>query len=74
MNYEIIKYNNRKLYSKDASRYVTLKEVADLVKSGFNVRVTKNEDDTDITRDVLIGILKYTDIKSTMLLDLVRRN
>lgn len=48
----IKKYTNRKLYDLSRSRYITLEEVAALIKEGKQVKVvdaTSNEDLTNVT-------------------------
>ena len=54
----IKRYSNRKLYDTRDSRYVTLLEVADLIRSGQDVRVIDNgtkEDKTDVTLALILS-------------------
>jgi len=53
MKHELTRYNNRKLYSKSASQYVTLGDVVLMVKAGEQVRVVQYEGGEDITTRVL---------------------
>ncbi len=53
----IKRYANRKLYNTQASRYITLKGIADLIDSGEEVRVVDNETGEDITSVALSQIL-----------------
>ena len=46
---KIIKYSNRKLYSKDLKGYVTLSELLDYVKQGKSLEVVDNTTKQDIT-------------------------
>jgi polyhydroxyalkanoate synthesis repressor PhaR len=45
----IKRYGNRKLYDTQESRYVTLEDVAALVKAGEDVQVVDNESGEDLT-------------------------
>ncbi|MCB1866909.1 MAG: polyhydroxyalkanoate synthesis repressor PhaR [Chromatiales bacterium] len=53
----IKKYPNRRLYDTMQSRYVTLHEVRDLVRSGVDIRVIDSETNEEITRAVLLQII-----------------
>ncbi len=53
----IKRYANRKLYNTQASRYITLKGIAELIDSGEEVRVVDNETGEDITSVALSQIL-----------------
>lgn len=60
----IKRYSNRKLYDTEASRYITLLEVAQLVLEGAPVRVVDNatrEDKTELTfAQIILEQLKST--------------
>jgi polyhydroxyalkanoate synthesis repressor PhaR len=45
----IKRYTNRKLYDKLESRYVTLEEIARLVRAGEDIQVIDNESSEDLT-------------------------
>ncbi|MBN1606863.1 MAG: polyhydroxyalkanoate synthesis regulator DNA-binding domain-containing protein [Polyangiaceae bacterium] len=54
----IKRYSNRKLYDTQESRYVTLLDVAELVRAGEDVQVIDNgtrEDKTDVTLALIIS-------------------
>lgn len=51
------RYNNRKLYDTVESRYVTLPQIADLVRKGEDVRIIDNKTKDDLTRVTLAQIL-----------------
>ncbi len=53
----IKRYSNRKLYDTEDKRYVTLEEVAALVRGGADVKVLDNETDDDLTTVTLSQIL-----------------
>jgi len=45
----IKRYGNRKMYDTDASRYVTLDGVAELVRAGEDLRIIDNDSGEDLT-------------------------
>lgn len=51
------KYPNRRLYDSTASKYVTLKDVRELIGKGESIEVTDSNDGSDLTRSVLMQIL-----------------
>lgn len=53
----IKKYGNRRLYDTELSRYVTLDEVAERIRSGGNVRVLDAKTDEDLTQATLAQII-----------------
>jgi polyhydroxyalkanoate synthesis repressor PhaR len=53
----IKRYANRKLYNTDASRYITLKGISELIHDGTEIEVIDNETGQDITSIVLSQIL-----------------
>lgn len=53
----IKRYESRKLYDTEESRYVSLEEVAAFVRSGQNVRVTDNASSEDVTGQTLAQII-----------------
>lgn len=53
----IKRYQNRKLYDTTDSCYVTLEEIAELVRSGEDVRVIDNRNKDDLTRVTLAQII-----------------
>ncbi|MBW2280105.1 MAG: hypothetical protein JRG76_02735 [Deltaproteobacteria bacterium] len=53
----IKRYANRKLYNTEASRYITLKGISELVREGRDIRVIDNESGDDITPVILSQIL-----------------
>ena len=57
----IKRYANRKLYNTQASRYITLKGIAELLEQGEDVRVIDNESGEDITSITLSQILVDTE-------------
>jgi polyhydroxyalkanoate synthesis repressor PhaR len=61
----IKRYPNRKLYDTEAKRYVTLEEVAELVRHGQEVRVTDHESGEDVTSLTLAQIILEQEKKRT---------
>ncbi len=53
----IKKYANRRLYNTDASAYVTLDDLSDMVKRGIDFVVFDAKTNEDITRQVLTQII-----------------
>lgn len=53
----IKKYSNRKLYDLNQSRYITLEEIADLIRQGGRVRIVDAETQEDLTNITLVQIL-----------------
>jgi polyhydroxyalkanoate synthesis repressor PhaR len=54
----IKRYSNRKLYDTKSSRYVTLPQIADLLRTGENVQIVDNrtkEDKTEVTLALIIS-------------------
>jgi polyhydroxyalkanoate synthesis repressor PhaR len=57
----IKRYANRKLYNTAASRYITLRGIAELLERGEDVKVIDNETGEDITAVTLSQILVETE-------------
>ncbi len=53
----IKRYPNRKLYDTDAKRYITLNEIATLIRAGQEVVVMDHATDEDLTAVVLTQII-----------------
>lgn len=53
----IKRYPNRKLYDTDAKRYITLNEIATLIRAGEEVVVMDHTTDEDLTAVVLTQII-----------------
>lgn len=53
----IKRYQNRKLYDTDASCYVTLDEIAEMIQQGESVTVVDNRNQKDITAATLTQII-----------------
>ncbi len=53
----IKRYQNRKLYDTDASCYVTLDEIAEMIQQGEEVMVVDNRNQKDITASTLTQII-----------------
>ena len=54
---KIKRYGNRKFYDAAAKRYVTLSDIADIVRSGEEVQVIDHATGRDITAQVMVQIL-----------------
>jgi polyhydroxyalkanoate synthesis repressor PhaR len=51
------KYGNRRLYDTEASSYITLDDLARLIRSGRDVRVVDAKSGQDLTKTVLLQII-----------------
>jgi polyhydroxyalkanoate synthesis repressor PhaR len=74
----IKRYANRKLYNTEASRYITLKGISELIENGDDVRVIDNESGEDITHVTLSQILVDSEregrqVPKSILTDLLHR-
>ncbi len=73
----IKRYTNRKLYDTVESRYVTLDEIAEMVKAGVEVRIIDNSSKDDLTSVTLAQIIfeeekKTSKMNLRTLKDLIR--
>ncbi len=73
----IKRYTNRKLYDTVESRYVTLDEIAEMVKAGVEVRILDNRTKEDLTSVTLAQIIfeeekKTSKMNLRTLKDLIR--
>ena len=64
----IKRYTNRKLYDTDQSRYVTLEDIARLVREGEEVQVVDNEGGRDLTAVTLAQIILEEEKRKTHLI------
>jgi polyhydroxyalkanoate synthesis repressor PhaR len=74
----IKRYTNRKLYDTVESRYVTLDEIAEMIKAGAEVKIVDNRTKEDLTSVTLAQIIfeeekKTSKMSLEMLRDLIRR-
>lgn len=53
----IKRYQNRKLYDTDTKQYITLQEIAELIRQGHDVKVVDNASGDDITTLTLTQII-----------------
>ncbi|MBI4821318.1 MAG: polyhydroxyalkanoate synthesis regulator DNA-binding domain-containing protein [Deltaproteobacteria bacterium] len=69
----IKRYTNRKLYDTEMSRYVTLEEIATMIKAGDEVQIVDNRSNRDLTAITLTQIIYETEKrKSHMPLGMLR--
>lgn len=57
MKRTIRRYGNRKLYSAEESRYITLAYLGDKIREGDEVLVTSHSSKKDITNETLANIV-----------------
>jgi polyhydroxyalkanoate synthesis repressor PhaR len=60
----IKRYQNRKLYDTSRSSYVTLEEIAKMIRKGDHVQVIDNRNQTDITAMTLTQLLYESEKKT----------
>ena len=60
----IKRYQNRKLYDTNQSCYVTLDEIAQMIKNGDDLRVIDNKSKADITSVTLTQLLYESERKA----------
>lgn len=68
----IKRYQNRKLYDVEQSRYVTTDDLARMIREGQTVRVIDHETEEDITSLVLTNVLKQSDMSTSLLHHMIR--
>ena len=66
----IKRYGNRKLYDTRESRYITLEEIARLVRGGSDVKVIDNESGDDLTTITFAQIILEEEKRRSSLLSL----
>src|SRR6185436_2384342 len=66
----IKRYQNRKLYDTNASRYVTLDDIATLIREGEDVQIIDNQNQDDLTSVTLTQIIFEQEKKKKSLLPL----
>jgi polyhydroxyalkanoate synthesis repressor PhaR len=66
----IKRYGNRKLYDTSESRYITLDEIARLVRSGNDVKVIDNENGADLTAITFAQIILEEEKRRSSLISL----
>ena len=80
MSRRIKRYSNRKLYDTESSEYVSLSDIAELVRSGETVEVVDNATGEDLTAQTLTQIILeegkngHQVIPSDLLHQLLRRS
>lgn len=69
MKTKIIKrYQNRKLYDTSGSRYITLEDLAKMIKNGEDIVVIDNQTEKNITSNTLMQLIFETEKKTKSLL------
>ena len=53
----IKRYSSRRLYNTETSEYTTLEDLAEIVKTGRNVKVLDRETGEDLTKELLVRII-----------------
>lgn len=66
----ISRYSSRRLYNTNASDYVTLDDVAELIRQGRDIKVTDKKTGDDLTRQILLQIITEHESKGDNVLPL----
>lgn len=75
---QISRYSSRRLYNTKTSEYVTVDDIAELVREGYNIKITDKKSGEDITSQILIQIIADQESKGgsvlpvNVLMDVVR--
>jgi polyhydroxyalkanoate synthesis regulator protein len=70
----LIKYENRKIYSKDANRHVNLDEILEAVKDGEVLRIIEHRTNRDVTSEVLNQALsRYAPLTVNQIYTILRK-
>src|SRR3954464_3461004 len=64
------RYSNRKLYDTQKSRYVTLEQIAELIRAGQDVKIVDNTSKEDLTSITLAQIIFEQEKKQNSFLPL----
>jgi polyhydroxyalkanoate synthesis repressor PhaR len=64
----IKKYANRRLYNTQTSTYITLSELADIIRTGQNVEVVDAKTGNDLTRSTLAQVILEEESKGAAML------
>ena len=76
----IKRYSNRKLYDTEDKRYITLEQIAQLVRDGQDIKVVENQTGEDLTTVTLSQILleqekrKEGNLPKTFFMNLIQRS
>ena len=73
MNKTIKRYKNRKLYDSGSSKFISLKDLTNMIKDGMMVTITDNETGEDITIKILINCLNETNVNKEELIELIKK-
>ena len=73
MRVDLVKYDNRKLYSPDIRKYVNLHDVVDLLENDFEVEVHMHSTGANVTNQALGEIIKKGYSKSSKILELLQK-
>jgi polyhydroxyalkanoate synthesis regulator protein len=69
----IVKYKNRKMYSKKLSKYVNLDYIIDLVRSNSNLEILDYSTNKNITNLVLSEAIIKLNLNTSELLTIIKK-
>lgn len=70
---ELIKYKNRKIYSPNLKRYVTLNEVVEGIRNGEEITIRAHETNADVTDDTLKQCLLLSNLNRNDLINIINK-
>lgn len=70
----ILKYNNRKLYSKNISKYVNIDYVLDLIKTNGNFCIIDHKSKKDVTNLVLSEAISKIKPEKDIIIKFIKEN
>jgi|14BtaG_2_1085337.scaffolds.fasta_scaffold83927_2 polyhydroxyalkanoate synthesis regulator protein len=70
----IVKYNNRKLYSKKCKHYVNNSYLIDLIRLGHTFEIKEHKTDQDVTGTVLASCISDLNLDGVKLTNFIKEN
>ncbi len=55
---QLVKYKNNKIYNKETSKYMSLKEIEELIKTNQDIKILNYLNGNDVTAAVCCSILQ----------------
>ena len=72
MKHSFKKYSNRKIYSQESSRYVTLTEIVELIKMGDEVEIISHKTGEEITTEALTEALTILKLDLSKMISIIK--
>lgn len=69
----LIKYDNRKIYSRELNRYVSHQELVENIRAGYEIKILEHKTDKDVTTEVLNqAIVRYAPLTMKQIYSILR--